>query len=300
MRKIDKSPTVPADLLAKQAEIEVKLLEKKANFSWQTSHYSDPIKEELKKNYNNKCGFCEQKLTDRASRTNTFSVEHFRPKNGGYWWLGNEWTNLFPLCTTCNGKKAVNFEVLNQKQKRENLDNPPIDAGTNILDRSKCLANHPNLLAEKPLFLHPEIDEPEDFLEVNQHGKVLAKTGLSADDQKRADKMLEILNLPLHEDARKDFIDKTYHKDLQTQLQNFISYASKPYSDNELRLCFFAFFTKMLECSLHESAYSLLGVCMLQNFDIYFIKNADITGGEVICEQILEDAFKLFIAENMV
>lgn len=300
MRKIDKSPIVPPNLLAKQAEIEVKLLEKQANFSWQTSHYSDPIKEELKKNYNNKCGFCEQKLTDSVSRTNTFSVEHFRPKNGGYWWLGNEWTNLFPLCKTCNGKKGDNFQVLDIRQKNHNLKNPPIDAITNSLDRNKCLVTHPDLLAEKPLFLHPEVDTPEDFLEVNQHGKILAKEGLSADDQKRADKMLEILNLPLHEEARKDFIDKTYHKDLKTQLQNFIIYASNPYSKNELRLSFFAFFTKMLECSLPESAYSLLGQSMILNFEIYFVKNADITAGIGIYEQILEDAFALFIKEKSV
>lgn len=104
MISINKTEQIPSELIRIQDEIADQLFLKKDKFKWETSHYSVPIKQELKSIYNNKCAFCEVLLTE-DSTDNKFTVEHFRPKEY-YYWLGNEWTNLFPTCKGCNQNKG--------------------------------------------------------------------------------------------------------------------------------------------------------------------------------------------------
>jgi len=69
------------------------------------THYRGyDVHQALRKDFNRKCGYCEQQLEKGA-----FEVEHYRPKGGvegcdhsGYWWLALEWTNLLPTCAACN------------------------------------------------------------------------------------------------------------------------------------------------------------------------------------------------------
>ena len=68
-----------------------------------TSAYNDrykqeDIKNELKRLYNSKCGFCEKDVTDHTPH-----VEHYRPK-AKYWWLAYSWDNLLLACEECNRK----------------------------------------------------------------------------------------------------------------------------------------------------------------------------------------------------
>ena len=89
-----KKNKIPDSLVLVQKTIAKELFEKKENFKRKPKHYSTPIKQELKKLYNNKCAFCEVELSE-SDTDNKFTVEHYRPKDH-YYWLGAEWTNLFP------------------------------------------------------------------------------------------------------------------------------------------------------------------------------------------------------------
>jgi uncharacterized protein (TIGR02646 family) len=135
----------------------------------------DAIVEELNTLYHSKCAYCE----DYA----TIYVEHYRPKgrvikttHGGYFWLCYEWSNLISTCHECNkvgGAKADQFPVKNSHLTLENCSE------NGELSPDKIHAIYLNQ-QEKPYLLHPEIDEPKDFLgfEIDSEKKGIAIKGL--------------------------------------------------------------------------------------------------------------------------
>ena len=135
----------------------------------------DAVIEELNTFYHSKCAYCED--------YSTVYIEHYRPKgrviqtsHGGYFWLCYEWSNLLPTCHECNkiaGGKGDQFPVkkthLTLKDCLENGE----------LSSDKINAIYLNQ-QEEPYLLHPEIDEPKDFLgfEIDTHKKGIAIKGL--------------------------------------------------------------------------------------------------------------------------
>lgn len=151
----------------------------------------DAVVEKLHDIYHGKCAYCEE-------RTQIY-IEHYRPKgrvqstkHGGYYWLCYEWTNLLPTCHECNkvgGGKADQFPVKNKHLTFE-------DCKTNQkLDTAKVKASYLNK-NEAPLLLHPEIDEPKEFLafEIDVNKKGISMTGLDGING-RGFKTVSICNL---------------------------------------------------------------------------------------------------------
>ena len=111
------------------------------------------VKETLSNAQNDKCFLCEAKI----SHVSFGDVEHFRPKAGfcqskkeklkkpGYFWLAYEWSNLFFVCELCNRRYKKNLFPLANKENR---------------------ATHyqTDLSREEPLFINPELENPEEFL----------------------------------------------------------------------------------------------------------------------------------------
>ncbi len=117
----------------------------------------DDLKEKLKKLYHNKCGYCEQ-------YSESWHVEHYRPKNGGYAWLAYSWDNLLYCCPTCNEHKGSQFEIRGEKAFYIASDLPSIHA----------LGQKYNA-HEKPLLLHPEYDLVEDDFVFDENGQILTE-----------------------------------------------------------------------------------------------------------------------------
>lgn len=80
-----------------------------SKFIIKNSIYGHPsVKKVLREGQGNKCCYCEKDIKDEDG-----AVEHYRPKAGykkgtklirpGYYWLGYEWSNLYFVCTRCNG-----------------------------------------------------------------------------------------------------------------------------------------------------------------------------------------------------
>lgn len=142
----------------------------------QTIYGHKSVKEALKTAQHHKCCFCERK-------EEIGDVEHFRPKSAyqqqegdqlsptGYYWLAYDWQNLFLACPTCN-----------RSYKRTLFP---------LVDPTKRAQSHQDKLAdETPLFIHPQEDDPEQYIEYigdqpkaikgNSKGKVtLQKTGIA-------------------------------------------------------------------------------------------------------------------------
>lgn len=123
-------------------------------FEFDTKIYGHKsVKEALIRAQHDKCFLCESKITHISHG----DVEHFRPKAGyrqsagdrlqtpGYYWLAYEWDNLFLACQICNQVFKKNLFP---------LSNPT----------ARATSHRKKLDREKPLFINPSVDDPEDFI----------------------------------------------------------------------------------------------------------------------------------------
>ncbi len=162
----------PAELInSKWDNVKKSVLVEKNNHNAQSECYRDTTLEALTNLYSNKCACCER------SRGEELQIDHYRPKkarnnktnteynHSGYYWLTYEWSNLIPLCSSCNQAKS-NFFPLQDNTKR-------------ISEHTHLKANNIVLLqdCEKPLFVNPEIDKlPEQHFLYLPNGKVEGRT----------------------------------------------------------------------------------------------------------------------------
>jgi uncharacterized protein (TIGR02646 family) len=135
----------------------------------------DAVIEELNIFYYSKCAYCED--------YSTVYIEHYRPKgrvietkHGGYFWLCYEWSNLVLSCHECNkvaGGKSDQFPV-----KKVHLTlKDCLESGELSSDKTNAIYLNQQ---EEPYLLHPEIDEPKEFLgfEIDSQKKGIAIKGL--------------------------------------------------------------------------------------------------------------------------
>lgn len=175
----------------------------------------EEVVEALEEIYHGKCAYCEQ-------HTYTY-IEHYRPKkriinthHGGYFWLCYEWSNLVPTCHECNkigGGKGDKFPIKNKRSTYEDC------LWEGKLDLQKCIANQPPLIDENPYLLHPEIDNPIDFLtfEIDSQYQGIALKGLDGHNE-RGEQTIEICNL-----NRKELLRKRQESVIYPILQNIKS-----------------------------------------------------------------------------
>ena len=150
MRQIKKDfDNAPKELLNCANKNEVALLEKKTI----NKNCYKKSKEQLEKQFHNKCAYCETKYTEHTQ------IEHYRPKSQ-YHWLTYEWSNLLPSCIKCNTKKSRKFPLIRENNK---VKNPPIQKEK--LNISQCKADNTPLIDENPYILHPKINNPKDYFD---------------------------------------------------------------------------------------------------------------------------------------
>ena len=285
MIRVEKPTAVPAALIDIQNQIESDLLTKKEKFKWTNEVYSTPIKENLKKLYHNKCAFCQIELTETDTEAK-FTVEHYRPKTH-YWWLGNEWTNLFPTCDKCNNNKGDDFPL---RYERNRVNQPVIEHNT--LVRDACKADCEKFLAEQPYFLHPEVDCSERFFEFKADGTVIPLSNLNSWDNSRALKMIDkFLGIPSIVEKRLKKI-KEIQADLGRVINNFLQICGDGYDKKHIKLGFNPFFEKLLAAMSYKSEFSQLGYWMSENIDEFLLKNYNIE-----IQKLIKYALKIFITE---
>ena len=159
--------------------------------------------EEVSTFYHSKCAYCED--------YSTIYIEHYRPKgrvikskHGGYYWLCYEWSNLLPTCHERNkisGGKGDQFPV---KKTHLTLENCMENGELNLNKINAVYLNQ----QEEPYLLHPEIDEPKDFLgfEIDTQKKGIAIKGLDGVSE-RGFHTWKICNL-----NREDLLLKRYER----------------------------------------------------------------------------------------
>src|SRR3990172_6324936 len=172
MIKIDKdnidTPNILNSVTTKQW-IEKALQEKEGHKARDHIYGHETVLKILKTIYNNKCGYCESRL----GISSLLEIDHYRPKNSvsknsqhpGYYWLSYEWTNLISSCKICNSKKGTQFPIEDESKR----------VMTHQKDMAQWKPDSSSFLSEKPLLLNPEIDQPDNHLEVNVNGEICKK-----------------------------------------------------------------------------------------------------------------------------
>ena len=118
--------------------------------------------------FRDKCAFCESRLSFDDLR-----VVHFRPmhrcvdQDGSffplhYWWLANDWSNLYAACRDCGRAKSNRFPIAGERALLEEEERD-VEA---LFSR------------ERPLLIDPcrEGDEPESHLVYTEDGRVASDT----------------------------------------------------------------------------------------------------------------------------
>lgn len=229
MIKVVKDYLNPPEELKKSKTVWKNLLEKKGA----NPQFSESVRQVLRQVYHSKCAFCESKVE-------RFEVEHYRSKgsypikgegadleesekHSGYYWLAYEWSNLLCSCGECNSKKSSHFPVQNKR-----VTEPPkilqnwLSQGAKkeeLPDLSRIheesLANSLLLMAEEPVLLNPELDNPEELLH-------FCFTGEIDSDNFRGKKTIQICDLDREQliTSRKKKVDQLI-KGLLKSLKNF-------------------------------------------------------------------------------
>ncbi len=128
------------------------------------SRLFEPITKEIASVFNHKCAYCESAIRS----VSVSELDTFRPKAGSrnlnkefspehYWWLAYEWENIYLSCQICN-----------VKYKRDWF---PVEG-----IRAMVTAKGALLQNEKPLFVDPCVDVPEEHIHFKPDGQC---TGLT-------------------------------------------------------------------------------------------------------------------------
>ncbi|MEK7432398.1 MAG: retron system putative HNH endonuclease [Cyanobacteriota bacterium] len=281
MRKVNKDFNNPPQALQDCfSQKEINLLENKTNHSFDSRCYNQSVINELKDLYHNKCAYCESFLL------NNITIEHYRPKKNGYYWLGYEWSNLLPTCTTCNNSKGDKFEISGIRIREPFKLNGK-------LDLNRCKADCDEFLNEKPLIIHPEIDEPKDFFYFDETGSIKPK-----DENLKAKKTIEILKLDNQSLLlkRKKVIDDLFFS-LESSSIRFLEYLSETnniYTENELKLAFFPLYDKLIYIQNEELEFTLLSSELLDRFDYFFLDKIERNYSKEL-KNLIQQSFLLYI-----
>ncbi len=300
MRRFNKDFNAPPDALQRGFEEKKEnLLERKAEHYFESRIYNTAAKPELKPLYHGKCAYCESMMSDDA-----FTVEHYRPKRGShsYYWLGYEWSNLLPVCKKCNHAKGDRFpvgvpsRVLPDSDKKGRVKNPQL-LPNGDLDIDAMKADHPYLLGEKPYLLHPEIDEPEEFLYVKRTGELASKIEKEVNEYhyKRADKTINLthLNREILIWKRRNIIESCENL-LRNQTVRFLKEKDHQHNlPSSIRLAFFVVFEIIENQFKDDQEYTLTGWCIWTNIKETLFKTICENNQEI--EQMLDYALNLYI-----
>ena len=172
-------PIRPDAQWSAEAEAQTKIAENEGGAHKVTNLYKDEqVKIALEKLFNDKCAYCESKIT----ATSAWDVEHFRPKgrvaerreHPGYYWLAYEWTNLFPSCQYCNQRRKdqARWGDLTVGPAAGKLDQFPLaDESTRAMNPAHAIE------LEDHLLLDPCKDRPEEVLTFDARGRALSLNG---------------------------------------------------------------------------------------------------------------------------
>jgi uncharacterized protein (TIGR02646 family) len=289
MIKVEKNHSNPPPILkGKSCQRNIReLLEGSTDHKFNNHYYAHKtVRKGLNELYHDKCAYCESDTRATAESR----IDHYRPKSEvkedpqhpGYYWLAYEWSNLVPACEKCNNAKSSFFPIDTEGKR---VMGPVFDDKRNL----DCLAASKIYRDEKPLILHPEIDEPERHI-------IFLTNGSLKDITQRGKWTIQICKLNRVELVlkRKEIID-----DFRNELEDKIKILEKhENSKDAIKDSFYQLFQRILFKTSPDKSFSMLGVFMFEKFELFFIEPLK----EVITDEALinlvKNAYESFKREH--
>jgi len=297
MRHITKDITAPpAALISTNCKRQLKNIIATKNGKKATYYHKKTVVAALNVLYKNKCGYCESRIHVVA----TENVEHYRPKGGideidlvagtnhvGYYWMGNEWSNLLIACPKCNqqGNKGNRFPLCVPATRVFN--HPPLLASGEA-DLNATLYNSVHTSGEVPLLINPEHRNPEPEFILKRDGELKPK-----DNSIFADKTIEVCDLnrqPLST-ARQKIIDGIVN-DINKQIKAWHN-AIAPLTENQFRIQLDIIFGEILARLKDDRQYTFVAKMIVKNFESLVL-----IGIEKKFRPVILDQFNNFINSN--
>jgi hypothetical protein len=280
MRKISKNyASPPAPLTGAAANATLVAIVTAGSYSG-TNYKAPAVITALNRLYHHKCAYCEAHITAVSYQ----HVEHYRPKNAvsaadlagvvhtGYYWLGNEWSNLLIACTWCNGsgRKGTRFPLSNPLRR---VTNPPAllppAPGTYNIPANHI--THLHLRPERPLIINPETTNPSLHLKIEKTG-ILKERNSSP----QGSKTIEILKL--NRDGllvkRKEIIDRTINK-INKAIKAH-KRAADPLTPAQFELHLEDLFDEIVQGTTPKMEYTMVYREILKNFDVLILTSRKI------------------------
>lgn len=140
-----------------------------------TAYRHTSVREALQQLFHGKCAYCESPI----GATQRGDIEAYRPKSGvfgasgellplHYWWLANEWTNLYLSCPDCN--RLSNQDTPTGLARAGKGGRFPLE------DETTRASVEGDIFGEAPLLLDPCADEVSEHLAFSSDGLVSGVT----------------------------------------------------------------------------------------------------------------------------
>jgi uncharacterized protein (TIGR02646 family) len=294
MIKVKKNNSKPPPILkGKSCQEKIReLLKGSTGHKFNNYYYAhETVRENLNSIYHDKCAYCESDTRATAE----FRIDHYRPKSEvkedskhpGYYWLAYEWSNLVPACEKCNNAKSSSFPIYPENGKR--VMEPVFDHKRNL----DCLATSMIYRNEKPLILHPEIDEPEKHIIFLPNGSVKAITDRGEWTIKLCKLNREGLVL-----KRKKIIEN-FRKQLEDLIDTLDEHKNSKKAREVIKASFYKLFQRILNKTTPDQVFSRLGVFMFEKFLLFFVEplKEHVIKDEAIID-LVKNAYKTFKREH--
>lgn len=236
------------------------------------------VLEALLEVYHGKCALTERKISLSDS---TVFLMHYRPLKP-YYWLCFEWSNLMPVS---DDSTLFREQVFPLRREKNRVLQPP-------KDRVGWQADAAHFLAEEPLLLNPEQDEPEQFIYFDRQG--LAQP-VNQNQRGTASINIYTLNFGQVVVERKRKIERFQDLFARQVTQYKKVYVETTPSDTAMNELFVEPFEQLQQAARPEEEFSLLGQNMLQNFDYFFTQ----TLPRAKDRRILRNAFEVYANKNL-
>ncbi|MGF1534099.1 MAG: AAA family ATPase [Bernardetiaceae bacterium] len=227
--------------------------------------------------YQGKCALTERKISLSDS---TVFIAHYRPTRP-YYWLCFEWSNLFPVSDDSTLFRQAGFPLRREEQR---VLLPPDN-------RYEWRAGSDTLLAEEPLLIHPEYDQPEEFFYFDRDGIIHAT---EQHPRGLASIAHYTLNFGQVVVERKNKI-RYFQRLLSEQVKNYKKvYVDTTPDAGSMEEFFVRPFEELVAAAQPDAEFSLLGQNMLTNFEYFFCESMT----RLKDHRILRNAFQLFAAQT--
>ncbi|MEM6297160.1 MAG: AAA family ATPase [Bacteroidota bacterium] len=228
--------------------------------------------------YNGKCAITERKISLADS---TVFLTHYRPANP-YYWLAFEWSNLMPVSDDSTLFRDEEFPL--RRVSRRILSPPE--------DRALWRADADLMQQEESLLIHPELDQPEEFIYFDLEGVAQAVNQNQRGTETIDHYTLNYGQVVVERKKKIQHFQQLFAEQVTAYKKVYVETTPNDAAMNEF---FHEHLEALVKAAQPDAEFSLLGQNMIRNFDYYIADTLE----RAKDRRILRNAFESFSNKNL-